>query len=337
MAVARPVVQTLCAALLIGLSVLMAQDAIAQGIGADSKRIGAIDLRSVQIGARDQLGVVDDAGTGVRVTEPDSALSRSQPFRDATRAVVRITYTRNDGRPSVCTGVAVDENFVLTAGHCACGDPLSYSVMRYASDLTSQVPVSLVAPPIRFLRDACRVPGQIVPGFDLALLKTQSGSFAEQWLIPITHMVHVYRDRPINRLTVMGYGWTDGAALPDIALAGHVEIGSHFCSRAPASCARFQEFILSDASLNGDGGPTDTCGGDSGGPVLYARPDLSSQNEQELLVVGITSRALPNGGNDNALGCGGGGIYTAIARNDVLAWLERSGVEVRQRTFTAPP
>lgn len=73
-----------------------------------------------------------------------------------------------------------------------------------------------------------------------------------------------------------------------------------------------KEFILSNFFKNQT--PTDTCAGDSGGPVLQLAPGDSSANPYRL--VGITSRSLHPLGH-----CGFGGIYTKVSDPKVIKWL----------------
>ena len=64
---------------------------------------------------------------------------------------------------------------------------------------------------------------------------------------------------------------------------------------------------------------TDTCGGDSGGPVF-----LFVNGAPRL--VAVTSRAAPGTQANPNSQCGGGGIYTLIGRKSVHQWLQANGV-----------
>lgn len=74
------------------------------------------------------------------------------------------------------------------------------------------------------------------------------------------------------------------------------------------------EFALSDYIVT-DKMAIDSCGGDSGGPVLWKSPDDTSENAYQL--VGVTSRSLHSEGH-----CGYGGIYTKVANSAVMTWIQ---------------
>jgi hypothetical protein len=74
-----------------------------------------------------------------------------------------------------------------------------------------------------------------------------------------------------------------------------------------------KEFILSNFFKKKK--PTDTCAGDSGGPVMQLAAGDSSAVPYRL--VGITSRSLHPLGH-----CGFGGIYTKVSDPAVIGWLK---------------
>jgi len=317
-------------------------DVVAQelykGVGASPKTISS-DLRSVQTGKKQTVDKIEN-NTGnvkVQVTQPDRILSADLNFRKSLRSVIKIEYITTRGEAS-CTGIAIARNTVLTAGHCACGSPTSYKLKIYNENSETDPwrirDVTTLAIP--FDKTTCSRRGAISPGFDLALLKIFGpGLVGEADIIPITNLLTVYRDSQIVKLTVIGYGRTEDGSIPDkMALAGHVPVKSFFCSEKPDGCQRFREFILAGQTGN-QAIQTDSCGGDSGGPVVYVRPTPEIPDVDEILLVGITSRALPDQPSVT-LNCGGGGIYTAIGRSDVLRWLDRNSVEYKLRLFTRP-
>jgi Trypsin len=89
-----------------------------------------------------------------------------------------------------------------------------------------------------------------------------------------------------------------------------------------AICApELKEFILSNYFKQQR--TTDTCAGDSGGPVMQRAPGDSSAIPYRL--VGITSRSLHRLGH-----CGFGGIYTKVADPKVIEWLKGLRIDVQE-------
>jgi secreted trypsin-like serine protease len=118
---------------------------------------------------------------------------------------------------------------------------------------------------------------------------------------------------------VVGYGYIDDGRL-GLRAPAPIPIHSMACTeRALAPfCPAFAEMILADRSGRGLG--TDTCRGDSGGPVFLVEGDT-------YRLVAITSRAGPGAQSDTVAHCGGGGIYTLPGRASVMDWLRSNGVQ----------
>ena len=76
-----------------------------------------------------------------------------------------------------------------------------------------------------------------------------------------------------------------------------------------------KEFILSNFFAKSKL-VTDTCAGDSGGPVMQLAPNPAPGDR--LRLVGITSRSLHPLGH-----CGFGGVYTKISDAKVIKWLKQ--------------
>ena len=100
-------------------------------------------------------------------------------------------------------------------------------------------------------------------------------------------------------------------------------------------CEPFTEIVLSEhgnGALRADGRNTDTCGGDSGGPVFAMTHDINEQTGKIRVhnyLVAITSRGMNIGQPNKNLPCGGGGIYEVVSRRSVQDWLTRFGVRFR--------
>lgn len=282
-------------------------------------------------------------------------LTGGGPVHSCTfKDVVVIFYYNKEGKRARCSGVWVSSDAVLTAGHCACGGPSTYRILNAASMKDTKGKEEkiekrrdradiyyLVDRPSLFNGYRCDLPPSRQAGSDLAVLRVSSG--AELRLIDdpgrtagilspdnATFGVKVatpgliMRDEAeTRRLLGAGFGYMEGGVLPEVARFGAIQIASLFCGQqkfAGAPCSGGREFVLADQIGPGAGG-TDTCGGDSGGPVFYAPDDNS------IALVGITSRALSSTSDRPDL-CGGGGIYTAVGNAAVVDWLRSNRVNV---------
>jgi Trypsin len=266
--------------------------------------------------------------------------------------VVAITFDVA-GAGQLCTGIVMDPNHVLTAGHCGCGDAGSYQV--HFADQTSEGPSQRTKAPILLDPRACASP-RYQTGHDLALLELQSrircapavpptgqapiaddqlmGSFADCRSPPLQSNLTIPAEtfgfpaakfwdlqsklRVGQRLLVAGFGYTNGGAI-GLRMQDLIPIASVACTEPTLAsvCAPYAEMILAEAV--GTANRDDTCEGDSGGPVFLAEAGAYS-------LIALTSRAAPGVQDDTAHQCGGGGIYTLIGRNSVQHWLTANGV-----------
>lgn len=294
------------------------------------------DYLSVQSGEAEDAAPIDP-GSGfseVKVTNGDQADWLSEFW-----SVVRISYSTPRG-PSLCTGVLIDSDAVLTAGHCACG-----------TDYTFGIPVGRSGPSVKTY--GAKGYPQLYPGFSCqASLNNQQARdlslmhFNDK--VPdraprIAHLLDVQQGTITRKLAVIGFGRDENGRLPSLPNIAQVPVFSFFCSSGMAArspCKPFREFALSVAGLGSATAKVDTCEGDSGGPVFAFRRILASDDpdnappagqpeRQENVLVGITSRAMQGVDNIPGLNCGGGGIYTAVGNSDVINWLMRQGVSLR--------
>ncbi|WJI42194.1 trypsin-like serine protease [Mesorhizobium sp. C120A] len=242
--------------------------------------------------------------------------------------VVKIVFKAEDGSPAFCTGVAVAADRILTAGHCGCGIPESYSVRFLSAPNLSSEDITLDRAPVVFPGFDCIRELEPQPGRDLAVLYLQiAGEDIKP--PPIAQMTLPFEGTTARRAFIAGYGRTETGAFPNGLLGAFTPIKDYFCIRggyAGSPCASFREFVLSDLISSAVPG-VDSCDGDSGGPVYWFGKTMGHDGIEEVhrFLIGITSRGLSGVPQYGATSCGGGGIYSVVGHVDVLAWLSVNG------------
>ncbi|WFP61464.1 MULTISPECIES: trypsin-like serine protease [unclassified Mesorhizobium] len=258
--------------------------------------------------------------------------------------VVRIEFDVGLSRPALCTGVALNRNTVLTAGHCACAVQAAYRVSfpRYsgkmfrAQESEFHDPRKLSRPPLPFLGYDCRRLMYPQPGKDLGLLFLEPSAAPSSEFDPVAppaapfFLLHDMLNKgELRNLLIFGYGRREDQTMPHDLIGASTPIRDPFCLRDRydgAQCGIFREFTLSSLVTEVDPG-ADTCDGDSGGPVYFiGTKSLPEGVELHRMLVGITSRGLGGVPQFGQGYCGGGGVYTAVAHPDVLKWLAVNGV-----------
>ena len=243
--------------------------------------------------------------------------------------VVAINFRQN-GRSVICTGEALSADAILTAAHCTCGDPGSYTVVAgpHATDHVPDKKKFKVSEIVHLPGYSCNRSPERQAGFDIGLIKlSQSSEYLAAKVRPITLYGEAIRNRPEN-FEVFGYGFTEQGKIGERRGAG-VPVVSYTCTERrwrQQGCSSLREFVLS-AQLSSGTKETyprlrDSCGGDSGGPVFWYSA------ERRVYLVGIVSRGLNTTTRVAGQPCGGGGIYSVVGRHSVIAWLESEGVNV---------
>ncbi len=273
------------------------------------------------------------------------------------RFTAAIFYKEANQQTYICTGILLDERHILTAGHCGCGSDYRVTFTQSAreGDLTSEF-LKIDGAPILF--DPLTCLRRAKPGSDLALLRLKESYSGDKnntvdtkfMGYPMFSLAMDLREqmKPGTGLTIVGYGETEtGPIASPVRMKASVPVLTTDCFEQPyrLSCAPFLEMILADRE--GRRTPRDTCGGDSGGPVLVSKtislPKCRANPNENLddrpkfpvlqdVLAAITSRAAPFAQPLSGGHCGGGGIYTLIGRRSVYAWFDANRVKP-QRCF----
>jgi secreted trypsin-like serine protease len=256
-----------------------------------------------------------------KIVGPPSAV---RPAADSQfGSVVAIFFDLVGGQGQICSGTVLTSKLILTAGHCGCGIPHTYSVnaRQFARREVPSPRKGIDGAPVLFDQRVCRN-GFLAGGNDLALIKLAdeinlNGRTAVEYPFD---SVWSLRSKLVKgtKLTAVGYGVTS-ANVVGTRQRADIPIQSFGCEERALSpvCAPFVEMILAESP--GPAIRTDTCGGDSGGPVFRFVDGVPH-------LVAVTSRAAPGSQDNPRLHCGGGGIYTLVGRNSVHQWLQDNGV-----------
>ena len=201
-----------------------------------------------------------------------------------------------------CSGVQIDAEWVLTAGHCSLG---LHRVQVGAIDAGDPEDGVWVEISEVFVHEA------FLDTYDVAAVRLVEA--VDGPVIPLAldcEAEHALQDGEATIL--VGYGATDtlGHDMDRWLHEGHSWLVDHDCDELERGC---NTAVSPGGEFIAGGEGVDTCTGDSGGPAFMAWGD-------ELRLVGITSRAaLPA-----QVTCGDGGIFV---RSDAISgWLASLGV-----------
>ena len=256
---------------------------------------------------------------------------------DAFPETVKITYDTNAGA-RFCSGVKIAKDHILTAGHCLCGSNFRVQFRRKE---TSSSPYSLSAlfgdltEPIKAqaIKNQAFICGEDIDklaGEDYGLLRFSPSDKPSDDGSKIARLGSVAAPYILEdkKLWAAGYGATETSNAPKSLVTVSIDLFKPFCSTGSfgkAKCSPYREFILANSSATPLEKPTDTCKGDSGGPVHWLRTNKYT----DTLVVGLTSRAIKGTQQLKKPYCGGGGIYTNTFSTATRAWIESRVPDVR--------
>jgi secreted trypsin-like serine protease len=223
---------------------------------------------------------------------------------------VRVESTRGE----LCTGVAIDQQSVLTAAHCVIGGG-RFSVTSLGADFRPRRhAVSRILPHPSF------VPGttpRTQPGVDLAIIRLAAPLPAD--ITPLTPGSGIWGGETI---TIAGYGLgAEGkvATARQLRSASLVSAGTYTSANSVT--------VAVDATSRGETIGAGACRGDSGGPALRG-----ASNSRDL--VGIVSWSSgPFGGRDRRV-CGGFTSITPVS--DHASWISSAAAALALGQTSAP-
>jgi len=211
---------------------------------------------------------------GLLLCVPTAAGAQQTRIIDGSPSEVWPAQTSVIHAPSgnVCGGTLVSARWVLTAGHCVTG---SGGSLRAASDFRLRIgsagrglsdPGSMVIPDDRIRHPGYGDPENAPPN-DVALLHLREPAPQE----PLAMIGAAPRDTefwaPGARATILGWGVTKGGAQSDEQL-----LKAEVPMITDDACRIAWKADFSAATMVCAGGETsDTCGGDSGGPLMVPR------------------------------------------------------------------
>ncbi|XP_015789837.1 enteropeptidase isoform X2 [Tetranychus urticae] len=231
----------------------------------------------------------------------DAAIPNSWPW------MVSLRNRRTEPSGHYCGGSLIGNQWVLTAAHCFLSDPdpKAYTIAlgKHRSLIHDEKEIT------RYLIKIISHPkfDRATKTGDLALVKLNAPiSPVESWISPICLPNKMLKVEPGTMLTIIGWGDVQSTGNPYVLKEGVIPLISNaICSEwlqneTPDSlmCAGYEE------------GGTDTCKGDSGGPIMMKLND-------SWIAVGVASYGLP------CCGCvRQPGVYTRVEPH--LDWIKET-------------
>ena len=192
---------------------------------------------------------------------------------------------------ALCTGTLVAPDVVLTAGHCIETDPKEV--------LVDSVDYAKPGGEVIAVKSATAYPDW-QHQYDVGVLVLEHAAAPKP-----RGVANACALRPGTKLELVGFGLTSatGTGTNSRLHEAPLVVDDARCSRDPA-CA---PAIAPDGEFTAGGAGTDSCFGDSGGPLYLGNA-----------LIGVVSRGVGTTGRP----CGGGGVY--VRADKVVAWIERT-------------
>nr|XP_023025008.1 serine protease easter-like [Leptinotarsa decemlineata] len=208
--------------------------------------------------------------------------------------MARLGYEKKNGYSFDCGGAVVNDLYVVTAAHCLDGKQESMKVIRVGANLPSlpatctpetctdveDIEVDKITLHSEFNRTSLRN--------DIALVR-----LARKPTTSAVHSICLPRDQLLTQnfskenLTVAGWGIVDSSAEVASSSLKHVQLPM----RDRSLCEKEYAPITLDETqfCVGVESGKDSCGGDSGGPLMYFDKD----NHQKCYLIGVVSFGKP--------------------------------------------
>ncbi|XP_053213241.1 enteropeptidase-like [Panonychus citri] len=236
------------------------------------------------------------------IVSGDSAIPNSWPW------MVSLRYIRNEPTGHYCGGSLVSDQWVLTAAHCflSDGNPSAWTIAlgKHRSLIRDE-------------KEITRYPVEVIlhPNFDratktgdLALVKLNAPvSLDDSWVSPICLPDEQPKIKEGDLLTIVGWGDAQSTGNPYVLKEAQIPLLSNPTCSDWLKISNFPDSLM---CAGYEEGGTDTCKGDSGGPIM-----INTQNK--WVVVGVASYGLP------CCGCPKQpGVYTRIRPH--LDWIKKT-------------
>lgn len=227
--------------------------------------------------------------------------------------MVALGYESKNGIEWNCGGSLVSKRFVLTAAHCIRSNNDSALTVVRVGDLNLVSTNDAANPKDYKIIDKIKNP-QYKPPYlyhDIALLKLETDVEFNEFVRPAC-LQTTLPDSPENKATAIGWGFTsfESGIKSDDLLKVTINVVNHTsCSKFSYPTIRFNNGIIDEWQICAGEFGKDTCGGDSGGPLLI----FNNENYCMYNIMGVTSAGQICGSYNP-------GIYTRVY--NYVSWLE---------------